>query len=149
MRKLIVLDDVFDEATRQAIARFDYGAGERWYDHGASPLHDRIVDICRVHFDLGGTVGYEMWRNAQELGWHTDKDERLYREEKRHAFPRCTAVYYALVEQVAGGEFFTEDVRFFPCANRLVLFSAGVAHGVAAYTGRRIAVSINPWDRRL
>lgn len=149
MQKLVILDDVFDAATLAAIAAFDYGRGERWYDLGASPLHEPIIDICRQHFDLSGMVGYEMWRNAGELGWHIDKDEKLYEAERRHSFPRCSAVYYAVVENVNGGEFFTEDLRFFPKPNRLLMFSPGVPHAVAAYTGRRIAVSINPWDHRL
>ena len=50
---------------------------------------------------------------------------------------------------MAGGEFFTDDVRFFPRTNRLVMFSPGLYHGVAAYTGRRFAVSLNPWNHRV
>ena len=149
MDKLIILDDVFDEATTRAIAGFDYGAGEKWYELGANPAHDRILDICRVHFDLSQVVGYEMWRNARMLDRHTDKHEKIFLEQKRHVFPQCTAVYYAVVENVNGGEFFTDDVRFFPRANRLVLFSPGIYHGVAAYTGTRIAVSLNPWTHRV
>lgn len=149
MDKLIILDDVFDEATNRAIAGFDYGEGEKWYELGANPAHDRILDICRAHFDLSQVVGYEMWCNSGVPGRHVDKNEKIFREEKRYVFPQCSAVYYATVEKMSGGEFFTDDVRFFPRANRLVLFSPGIYHGVAAYTGTRIAVSLNPWTHKV
>ena len=149
MDKLIILDDVFDDATRQAIASFDYGAGlERWYALGSNPAHEKVLALCGAHFDLSGIVGYEMWRNISNPGRHIDKDEMIYDEEKRLVLPQCSAVYYPLVDRVLGGEFYTDDVRFFPKANRLVMFSPGIAHGVSAYTGSRVAVSFNPWRQK-
>ena len=149
MKKLIILDDVFDKDTAAAIAAFDYGDSEKWYELGANPAHEKILEICANHFDLAGMIGYEMWCNDSNPGWHVDKDERLYREEKKYAYPQCSAVYYPLVEKMNGGEFYTDDARFFPRTNRLVLFSPGVFHGVSAYTGTRIAVSLNPWRHRV
>lgn len=149
MKKLIILDDVFDASTVAEIAGFDYGEGEQWYELGANPAHERILDLCAQHFDLGAVVGYEMWRNSGNPGWHVDKDERLFRERKEHRYPQCSAVYYADVGEMSGGEFFTDDVRYFPRTNRLVMFSPGLYHGVAAYTGRRFAVSLNPWNHRV
>lgn len=149
MDKLIILDGVFDARDIELIAEFDYGdGGEKWYELGANPTHEKILEICRAHFDLTGVIGYEMWRNSSNPGRHIDKDEVIYREEKRLVLPQCSAVYYPRVEHLNGGEFYTDDVRFFPRTNRLVLFSPKVEHGVSAYTGTRMAVSINPWRQR-
>lgn len=149
MNKLIILDDVFDSDTIAAIAAFDYGDGETWYEFGANPAHEKILAICALHFDLTASVGYEMWRNDTNPGWHVDKDERQFLEHRTYVYPQCSAVYYVHAEQVSGGEFFTDDVRYFPRPNRLVLFSPGIFHGVAAYSGRRMAVSLNPWNHRV
>ena len=149
MKKLIILDDVFDSETIAAIGAFDYGDGETWYDLGASPVHEKILAICAQHFDLASVVGYEMWRNDTNPGWHVDKDEKLFIQRKELVYPQCSAVYYVQAEEVSGGEFFTDDVRFFPRTNRLVLFSPGLYHGVAAYTGTRMAVSLNPWTYKV
>jgi len=149
VQKFIVLDDVFDEPTCRAIAAFDYGPEETWYELGANPVQEKILDICRQHFDLSQVVGYEMWRNTKNPGRHLDKDEILFRAEGRHVFPECSAVYYASVDGVAGGEFYTDDLRCLPRTNRLLMFSPGIYHGVSAFTGRRIAVSLNPWRQRV
>lgn len=149
MDKLIILDGVFDPAEIKTIAGFDYGDGpEKWYELGSNPVHEKILDICRAHFDLSGVVGYEMWRNASHPGRHIDKDEVVFKEENRLVLPQCSAVYYPLVANMNGGEFYTDNVRYFPRPNRLVLFSPGIEHGVSAYTGTRMAVSINPWRQR-
>ena len=149
MNKLIILDNVFAADEVEAIARFDYGDGrERWYALGANPLHERILEIARAHFDLAGVIGYEMWRNTGNPGRHIDKDEVLFEKERRLVLPQCSAVYYPLVEDLLGGEFYTDDVRYFPRTNRLVLFSPGTEHGVSAYTGTRLAVSLNPWRQK-
>ncbi len=149
MKKFIILDDVFDDATVAAITAFDYGEGEQWYELGSNPVHEKILDFCRQHFDLGSIAGYEMWRNDTNPGWHVDKDELMFEARKEYAFPQCSAVYYAQVGRMAGGEFFTDDLRYFPRPNRLVMFSPGLFHGVSAYAGERFAVSLNPWNRRV
>ncbi len=149
MDRLIILDDVFDDATRGALAAFDYGRGEQWYDLGASLLHEKILDVCREHFDLQSAVGYEMWRNSSNPDWHVDKDEKLYKESERFKFPLCSAVYYAMIDNLVGGEFYTADMRCFPRTNRLLLFSPGIHHGVSPFVGTRVAVSLNPWTRKV
>jgi hypothetical protein len=149
LKKLIILDDVFDTETVTAFGNFDYGEGEQWYELGTNPAHEKILDLCAQHFDLSAIVGYEMWRNDSNPGWHVDKDERLFQERKEYLFPQCSAVYYSHVDEMSGGEFFTDDVRYFPRTNRLVMFSPGIFHGVAAYTGQRFAISLNPWNQRV
>ncbi|HZQ02114.1 MAG TPA: hypothetical protein VFB13_21390 [Reyranella sp.] len=149
MNKLIILDGVFAPAEVKAIAEFDYGDGnETWYPLGSNPVHEKILDIARSHFELTGMTGYEMWRNTNNPGRHVDKDEVIFRQEGRLVLPLCSAVYYPIVDNVLGGEFYTDDVRYFPKTNRLVLFSPGIEHGVSAYTGKRMAVSLNPWRER-
>lgn len=149
MSKFIILDDVFDTQANKAIADFDYDEGEHWYELGSNPVHEKILDLCRTHFDLDRVVGYEMWSNSSNPGWHVDKDERLYQEKKRYAFPQCSAVYYARVENLNGGVFLTDDIRLFPKTNRLIMFSPGMSHSVSVYTGTRIAVSMAPWNERV
>ena len=149
MNKFLVFDDVFDAETTKAFVDFDYGPNETWYDLGSNPVHEKILEICRSHFDLANVVGYEMWRNTTNPGWHVDKDEKLFKASKQHVFPQCSAVYYARIENMNGGEFYTDDVRCFPKTNRLLLFSPGVYHGVSASTGTRVAVSLNPWNHRV
>jgi hypothetical protein len=149
VNKFIILDDVFEAREIKLIAEFDYGkAGEDWYDLGCCPVHEKILEICRAHFDLSGAIGYEMWCNSSNPGRHIDKDELTFREEKRLVLPLCSAVYYPRVGNMNGGELYTDDIRYFPRTNRLVLFSPGIEHGVSAYVGDRMAVSINPWRQR-
>ena len=149
MNKFIILDDVFEAQEIKLIAEFDYGdAQEDWYDLGFSPVHEKILEICRAHFDLSGVIGYEMWCNSSNPGRHIDKDELTFREETALVLPLCSAVYYPRVGNMNGGEFYTDDIRYFPRTNRLVLFSPGIEHGVSAYVGNRMAVSINPWRQR-
>ena len=149
MQKLVILDGVFDPAEVDLITAFDYGDGrEKWYELGSNPVHEKILDICRTHFDLSGIVGYEMWRNSSNPGRHIDKDEVLFEKEGRVVTPQCSAVYYPRIANMNGGEFYTDDVRYFPKTNRLVVFSPGIEHGVSAYTGQRMAVSLNPWRVR-
>lgn len=149
MAKFIILDDAFDEQTAKTIADFDYGDDERWFGLGANPVHEKIIDLCRPHFDLEHVVGYEMWSNPSNPAWHVDCDERVRVEEKRYVFPQCSAVYYARVENLNGGVFFTDDARVFAKTNRLIMFSPGLFHGVSVYTGTRIAISIAPWNMRI
>jgi hypothetical protein len=149
MDKLIMLDGVFDDAIVGALRDFEYSQGERWYDMGESPLHEKILDICRSHFDLDGVIGYEMWRNSSNPGRHVDKNETLYREKGELDLPQCSAVYYAEVTNLVGGEFYTDTMRCFPRTNRLLLFSPGIAHAVAPFVGTRFAISINPWRHKV
>jgi hypothetical protein len=148
MDKFIILDGVLAPDDIRAMAGFDYGRVETWYALGSNPVHEKIIEIARSYFDLSGVTGYEMWCNAKNPGRHIDKDEILFREERRLVTPACSAVYYAAVENMLGGEFYTDDLRYFPRTNRLVLFSPGIEHGVSAYTGTRVAVAINPWRER-
>ena len=79
MQKLIILDDVFDAATVQAIASFDYGDGlERWYALGCNPVHEKILAICGEHFDLSGIAGYEMYSLYQSLQYYQTALDRFY-----------------------------------------------------------------------
>ncbi|MEI6201393.1 MAG: 2OG-Fe(II) oxygenase [Enhydrobacter sp.] len=149
MAKLIILDDVFDPATISAFTAFDYSEAERWYDMGVSPLHEKILEICRGYFDLDQIVGYEMWQNRSNPDRHIDKNETLYREQGKLELPQCSAVYYASVENMVGGEFYTDTMRCFPRTNRLLLFSPGIPHGVTPFVGTRFSISINPWTKKI
>ena len=149
MNKLVILDSVFDDDTITRLAGFDYGLAtpERWYEYGVSLLHEKIVDIAREYFDLSTASGYEMWRNDAALDWHRDKDEIRWSQGIQY-FPLCSIVYYAKVDNLSGGEFMTNDIRYIPVPNRLVMFSPGIFHRVDPFDGTRLAISINPWAER-
>jgi hypothetical protein len=150
MQKMIVLDNVFDPAIVEQLKAFDYGPPmpQRWYDYGVSPLHEKILEIAKEHFDLSQTTGYEMWVNQKAVGWHFDHDEYIYKRTEELIFPAVSIVYYAHIENMQGGDFTSESFRCTPKTNRLVMFSSDIYHAVYDYTGTRFAISMNPWNNR-
>ena len=58
-------------------------------------------------------------------------------------------VYYLIVENLDGGQLHVEDDIITPKANRLVIFSPGKYHYVQPFTGKRVSMLVNPWNRVL
>ena len=79
----------------------------------------------------------------------SDKDEQLNGNKSILSFPLCSMVYYLIVENLEGGQLHVEDDIITPKTNRLVIFSPGKNHYVQPYTGTRISMLVNPWDRVL
>jgi len=144
---LVVLDNVLSDNDNQKV--LDYIQTDGWVE-GSSPLQP-LLAIAGQYIDLSSMIGYEYWCNSNQQGldWHTDKDEKLFHTSGQLELPLCSMVYYAKIQDLAGGEFISNSEIIRPVENRLVLFSAGLMHKVDPYTGTRIAVSINPWARRL
>ena len=110
-----------------------------------------IINYLSEHFDLSNAVTYEIWQqeNTRPLGWHHDKDEKLW-ERGELLFPILTSIFYLDVNVVSGGNLFLEDDTVIePVTNRLVAFGPGVEHYVEPYSGSRHSIIINPWDRFL
>ena len=110
-----------------------------------------IINYLSEHFDLSNAVTYEVWQqeNTRPLGWHHDKDEKLW-ERGELLFPILTSIFYLDVNVTSGGNLFLEDdIVIEPKTNRLVLFGPDVEHFVQAYSGIRHSIIINPWDRFL
>jgi hypothetical protein len=93
-------------------------------------------------------IGSEYWANySTRLDWHVDKDEKLYQMSGNTECPLCSIVYYADIDMV-GGNFVTETMSVQPVTNRMIVFSPGLVHGVESFTGKRLAVAINPWANK-
>ena len=155
---LIVLDDVLDEAHRQAVvgyfARGDEERKMRWEPRGAEKLEwdnspmALLLKQAAKFFDLSRMVGSEYWAHyGTRPDWHVDKDEKLYETSGNTAYPLCSIVYYADVD-VVGGDFMTETARVKPITNRMLVFAPGLLHGVEPFTGTRLSVAVNPWANK-
>jgi hypothetical protein len=155
---LIVLDDVLDEERRLAIIGFFSQSDEarkiKWERGGVDNLRGNrspmalLLTRASQFFDLSDMVGSEYWANyGTRPDWHIDKDERLYEMSGNTDCPICSIVYYADVD-VVGGDFITETIRVAPVTNRMIIFSAGLMHGVEPYTGTRLSVAVNPWTHK-
>jgi hypothetical protein len=155
---LIVLDDVLDDAHRAAVVGFfsssDQARAMKWQPGSLAGIQDDhsplalLVKEASKFFDLTAMVGSEYWAHSgTRPDWHVDKDEALQHTTGEVAHPLCSIVYYADVD-VVGGEFCTESITVKPVTNRMVVFAPGVYHGVEAYTGTRMSVAVNPWDKK-
>lgn len=155
---LVVLDDVLDEPRRVAVARFfsqsEDARSMKWEDRTYEALAGDespmaiILRTAAKYFDLSGMAGAEYWAHlGTRPEWHIDKDETQYRLSGETLCPLCSIVYYADVA-ATGGDFVSETMSVAPVTNRVLMFSAGMWHGVNPYTGTRLAVAINPWGRK-
>jgi len=152
---LIVLDDVLDEAHRQAVVGFFSQSGEaramKWEKGGVDSLRGNkspmalLLTRASQFFDLSDMIGSEYWAHyGTRPDWHIDKDEKLYQMSGNTECPICSIVYYADVD-ADGGKFITETATVTPVTNRMIVFSPGLMHGVEPYTGTRLSVAVNPW----
>ncbi len=155
---LIVIDNVLDEAHRQAVAGFFSQSDEsrimRWEAGGVDSLNGNqspmalLLKAAAAHFDLTSMVGSEYWAHyGTRPDWHVDKDERLYDNSGVIECPLCSIVYYADID-VVGGNFVTETLSIKPITNRLIAFHPGLLHSVEPFTGTRLAVAVNPWNKK-
>lgn len=113
-----------------------------------SPMALLLKQASRF-FDLSDMVGSEYWAHyGTRPGWHIDKDEKLYQTSGNTECPICSVVYYADVKDLSGGDFMLETATVKPVTNRMIVFAPGLVHGVAPYTGTRLAVAVNPWKHK-
>jgi len=129
-----------------------------WCEVGVNedPYIRKLLHLASKYFDLSGVVGYEFWTHNNTIpigdnddGWHKDRDELSYHVRKIFRFPVCSLVFYTEIKDLQGGELIVEDTIITPKENRLVIFSPGLLHKVNEFEGKRVSLSINPWNRLL
>ena len=159
---IIILDDIIDLKSnfqRDSVRVLDElnepNINEKWYSldeqHPFDNFCNSMIGVANQFINLDSCVGYEFWtqKNTRPSKWHQDKDEQLNGNKSILSFPLCSMVYYLIVENLEGGQLHVEDDIITPKTNRLVIFSPGKNHYVQPYTGTRISMLVNPWDRVL
>ena len=159
---IIILDDIIDLKSnfqRDSMRVLDElnkpNINEKWYSldeqHPFDNFCNSMIGVANQFINLDSCVGYEFWtqKNTRPSKWHQDKDEQLNGNKSILSFPLCSMVYYLIVENLEGGQLHVEDDIITPKTNRLVIFSPGKNHYVQPYTGTRISMLVNPWNRVL
>ena len=159
---IIILDDIIDLKSnfqRDSVRVLDElnepNINEKWYSldeqHPFDNFCNSMIGVANQFINLDSCVGYEFWtqKNTRPSKWHQDKDEQLNGAKSILSFPLCSMVYYLIVENLEGGQLHVEDDIITPKTNRLVIFSPGKYHYVQPYTGTRISMLVNPWNRVL
>ena len=150
----VVIDNVLDS---DSVSRLKESIDESTRDPFFYMMSDRhlydnfslsMIEIAKQFYDLSSSVGYEFWTRLNRCvgGWHCDKDERLYDEQKIVSYPLCTIIYYPHVN-MKGGELLLGDDKILPKTNRMVIFAPGIPHNVEDFIGERISMMVNPWHR--
>ena len=86
----IIIDNVLDP---DSVVRIKESIDEStkdpfFYAMNSNHLYDNfclaMINVASEFYDLSSSVGYEFWTrlNRCAAGWHRDKDERLYDEQK-------------------------------------------------------------------
>ena len=151
----VVIDDVLDA---ESVSKIKESIDEStrnpfFYTMNDNHLYDNfclaMINIASEFYDLSSSVGYEFWTRLNRCvsDWHCDKDEKLYDEQKIVSYPLCTIIYYPHVDNMRGGELLLGSDKILPKTNRLVIFAPGIPHNVESFTGDRISMMVNPWNR--
>ena len=151
----VVIDDVLDaESVSKIKESIDESTRDPFfYTMNDNHLYDNfclaMINIASEFYDLSSSVGYEFWTRLNRCvsDWHCDKDEKLYDEQKIVSYPLCTIIYYPHVDNMRGGELLLDGDKILPKTNRLVIFAPGIPHNVEDFTGERISMMVNPWNR--
>ena len=151
----VVIDDVLDaESVSKIKESIDESTRDPFfYTMNDNHLYDNfclaMINIASEFYDLSSSVGYEFWTRLNRCvsDWHCDKDEKLYDEQKIVSYPLCTIIYYPHVDNMRGGELLLGSDKILPKTNRLVIFAPGILHNVESFTGDRISMMVNPWNR--
>ena len=151
----VVIDDVLNaESVSKIKESIDESTRDPFfYTMNDNHLYDNfclaMINIASEFYDLSSSVGYEFWTRLNRCvsDWHCDKDEKLYDEQKIVSYPLCTIIYYPHVDNMRGGELLLGDDKILPKTNRMVIFAPGIPHNVEDFTGERISMMVNPWNR--
>ena len=151
----VVIDDVLNaESVSKIKESIDESTRDPFfYTMNDNHLYDNfclaMINIASEFYDLSSSVGYEFWTRLNRCvsDWHCDKDEKLYDEQKIVSYPLCTIIYYPHVDNMRGGELLLGSDKILPKTNRLVIFAPGIPHNVESFTGDRISMMVNPWNR--
>lgn len=177
---MIIVDDfIKDESLLEELKNdetfFDDNGSYMWWGgpwtSPASTLKQRLIEEIWIknspwdfpRYNPIELSGFEYWtgrysaddQNPSTLNMHFDKDEGLFKSEKKLVTPIIGTVFYPLPMDIDGGylEIFSkgmdsEPERIQAKYNRLVIFPAGeYPHRVTEVTrGTRSAIAINLWD---
>jgi hypothetical protein len=155
-----VFDNVLSELERTTVRdyflSFNASTKFEWADGTCreiilygSPL-SKLLQIVETHVDLSKMVGCEYWSHLNtKTGWHKDTDETFLYRDGVEKFPICSCVYYPEVDVQLGGDLVFETMRIKPVTNRLVIFAPNILHAVESFTGKRLAIAVNPWGYKL
>jgi hypothetical protein len=143
---IIVLDDIHIAGVDEIIQNMP--VVDTWFDFDQHPCIDEMLKLAGKYFDLSEAIGYEMHKNMYSLDYHIDKDEHLYNTTGILSLPLCSIVYYPKIENMQGGDLVFDDLMLKPIANRFVMFSSHLLHGVKDHSGTRISIGINPWKEK-
>ena len=153
--RYVVIDDVFDQDTTTRLYESVDNSTRNpfFYKLGESHFHDNFsyatLDVASHYFNLKTCIGYEFWTRLNRCvgGWHQDKDEKLYDKKGIESYPLCSIIYYVHVKNMTGGELLLGTDTILPKSNRMVIFASGISHNVNEFTGERICLLVNPWDK--
>ena len=138
-----------------------------WKVESRNPAEELIAEIWQSASNVEGKIaGFEYWSNgyltATYLGWHQDKDERLFTENGTINTPNSGQIFYLDVSDLEGGYLeisnekskgfypeFSDIERIKPVENRLIMFDPSVPHRVSKiYSGKRRALLANAWGKK-
>jgi len=121
---------------------------DTWYSRDELGPGKVLVDIAEKYFDISDYIGCEMHLNHHTPYRHYDKDELLWNTHKKLSFPLCGIVWYNHIDMEGGEIIFPEErVLIKPKTNRIVLFRGDLLHDGIQFSGVRMSVGINPWNR--
>ena len=160
IHRLTIIDSVFSkEALSDFLARAKHyhADGAQWtYIDNSEVYTKHLIDIANAFYDTSKIVGYETWMHSNTRpegdegdGWHYDRDELSYHVRKLFRFPIFSAIFYLKIENLEGGRLLVEENKITPKENRLVIFGPGCKHAVEEFSGNRISITVNPWNRKL
>tara|TARA_A100001201_G_C3986395_1_gene170249 strand:- start:47 stop:544 length:498 start_codon:yes stop_codon:yes gene_type:complete len=156
----VVVDDVLDskyvseiyksieESTKNSLVPTTSTFYQICDNHLYDDLCLSVIKVAGQFYDLSSSIGYEFWTrlNTKPSRWHQDSDVELSKKGILK-FPLCSIVYYCHVENLCGGQLCIESDVITPKTNRMVIFAPGLPHYVEDFTGDRVSILINPWDR--
>ena len=129
----------------------------QWYDLPAKSFYQKkiLAEIENDFVDISNAVGIEEW--TQDASWfmpgeHVDKDEVLYEKTGIVKYPLCSAVLYLKIRHLEGAKLLLvrDNVEITPEPGKLILLAPGVLHKITDfYSGQRISINLNIWDRAL
>ena len=137
--------------------------GYKWQNNKTAPnnVWETIIDQIWPNKEVK-IAGFEYWANIckpkNELGWHQDKDEKLYEEQDITISPVLSAVLYGYPHAVKGGYLEIEPSnklnktteRIAPEYNRLVMFNPTRWDRVMPIKeGYRFSFQVNIWEQKL
>jgi hypothetical protein len=114
------------------------------------PVFYPLLNNASKVFDVTKMAGVEFWAHSNtKTDWHYDKDEELFCTQGAMSYPLFSMVYYANIEKLLGGDlYFDNGIRIPPKTNRQIIFSPGLHHKVANFSGHRLSVLLNPWKEK-